>query len=55
MELSQLAELDRIYFAEPPHAKGILEAIDHYDFFRSCRVPDPIPQPVAEPEPEAPA
>ncbi|NVZ07842.1 HAD-IIB family hydrolase [Allochromatium humboldtianum] len=54
-ELSQLADLDRIYFAEQAHAKGILEAIDHYDFFRSCRVPDAVPQPVAEPEPEAPA
>lgn len=39
-ELSQLADLERIYFAERPHALGILEAIDHYDFFRACRVPD---------------
>ena len=39
-ELSQLAELERIYFAERPHAFGILEAIDHYDFFRACRVPE---------------
>ena len=38
-ELSQLAELERVYFAERPHAFGILEAIDHYDFFRSCTVP----------------
>jgi sucrose-phosphate synthase len=39
-ELSQLADLERIYFAERPHALGILEAIDHYDFFRTCRVPE---------------
>ncbi len=39
-ELSQLAELERIYFAERPHAFGILEAIAHYDFFRACRVPE---------------
>lgn len=40
-ELSQLTEIDNIYFAEQAHAKGILEAVDHYDFFRSCRVPAP--------------
>jgi sucrose-phosphate synthase len=39
-ELSALVDLDRIYFAQQPHALGILEAIDHYDFFDSCRVPD---------------
>lgn len=39
-ELSQLADLERIYFAARPHALGILEAIDHYDFFRTCRVPE---------------
>jgi sucrose-phosphate synthase len=39
-ELSALVDLDRIYFAGQPHARGILEAIEHYDFFRSCRVPD---------------
>jgi sucrose-phosphate synthase len=35
-ELSQLEDLERIYFAGRPYALGILEAIDHYDFFRSC-------------------
>ena len=40
-ELSQLADLARIYFAEEAHAAGILEAIDHYDFFRECSVPRP--------------
>jgi sucrose-phosphate synthase len=39
-ELSALVDLDRIYFARQPHALGILEAIDYYDFFSSCRVPD---------------
>jgi sucrose-phosphate synthase len=39
-ELSQLVDIDRIYFAERSHARGILEAIDHYDFFRACTVPE---------------
>jgi sucrose-phosphate synthase len=38
-ELSQLIDQERIYFAEQPYAQGILEAIDHYDFFGDCRVP----------------
>jgi sucrose-phosphate synthase len=38
-ELSQLEDLHRIYFAGRPHAFGILEAIDHYDFFDSCTPP----------------
>lgn len=32
-ELSMLGETERIYFADQPHARGILEAIEHYDFF----------------------
>jgi sucrose-phosphate synthase len=39
-ELSLLPEVDRIYFAQGRFAQGILEAIDHYDFFDACRVPD---------------
>ena len=39
-ELSSLVDMERIYFAGQPHASGILEAIEHYDFFKSCRVPD---------------
>jgi sucrose-phosphate synthase len=35
-ELSQLEDLERIYFAGRPYALGILEAIDHYDFFGTC-------------------
>jgi sucrose-phosphate synthase len=40
-ELSQLTDIDRIYFAREPYARGILEAIDHYDFYGECRVPEP--------------
>ncbi len=32
-ELAQLSDTQRVYFAERSHASGILEAIDHYDFF----------------------
>jgi sucrose-phosphate synthase len=39
-ELSLLPEVDRIYFAQNRNAAGILEAIDYYDFFGACRVPD---------------
>jgi len=38
-ELSQLSDLERIYFAGQPYALGILEAADHYDFFGSCDFP----------------
>ena len=38
-ELSQLVDQERIYFASHAYAQGILEAIDHYDFFHSCNVP----------------
>ena len=38
-ELSPLTDLERIYFSREPYAAGILEAIDHYDFFGECRVP----------------
>ena len=39
-ELSDLIELERVYYAKQPYAAGILEAIEHYDFFRTCRVPE---------------
>lgn len=39
-ELSGLIPADEIFFAEKPFAGGILEAIDYYDFFTSCEVPD---------------
>lgn len=38
-ELSGLTDQESIYFASRPYATGILEAIDHYDFFNSCEIP----------------
>jgi sucrose-phosphate synthase len=38
-ELSNLAEAKTIYFATQPYAAGILEAIEHYEFFKTCMVP----------------
>ncbi len=37
-ELSELTDIDSIYFADKPFAAGILQAIVHYDFFRDCKV-----------------
>ncbi len=42
-ELSQLEDVESIYFAKAPGAGGILEALDHYDFFDSCHVPPENP------------
>jgi sucrose-phosphate synthase len=39
-ELSELTDIEKIFFTEAPHAAGILEAIDHYDFFGACRSPE---------------
>jgi sucrose-phosphate synthase len=41
-ELSQLVDQERIYFAGQDHARGILEAIDYYDFFDACKVPEAL-------------
>jgi sucrose-phosphate synthase len=38
-ELSRLVDLHSIYFAQKTHAAGILEAIEHYDFFGECLAP----------------
>lgn len=38
-ELDELIEASRIYFSRGHHAAGIIEAIEHYDFFGACRVP----------------
>jgi sucrose-phosphate synthase len=38
-ELSNLVEAKTIYFATAPYAAGILEAIEHYQFFKTCAVP----------------
>lgn len=32
-ELSALSDMKQVYFAEKSHAWGILEAVEHYDFF----------------------
>ncbi len=39
-ELSQLIDVERIYFAKQTYAGGILEAIDYYDFYGECRAPE---------------
>jgi sucrose-phosphate synthase len=36
-ELSDLNDIDNIYFSEKHHAAGILEAIDHYKFFENAQ------------------
>lgn len=38
-ELSELMKDERIYFAKKSYAAGILEAIEHYDFYGECRDP----------------
>ena len=38
-ELSDLVDIERIYFSKSPFAAGIMEAIDHYDFLEGCMVP----------------
>lgn len=38
-ELSVLGDQEGIFFAQGRYAEGILEAINHYDFFNACRVP----------------
>jgi sucrose-phosphate synthase len=38
-ELSRLVDIESIYFAKQPYAKGILEALQYYDFFSECTVP----------------
>ncbi len=39
-ELDELRPLPRIYFADGHHAWGVLEGIQHYDFFHSLRIPE---------------
>lgn len=41
-ELSQLVDVDRIYFAKKPFEEGILEALKYYDFFDSCTAPEEL-------------
>jgi sucrose-phosphate synthase len=37
-ELSELANIENIYYADRPFAAGILQAIEHYDFLQNCKV-----------------
>jgi len=39
-ELSDLIDLERVYYTKEPYAAGILDAIEYYDFFKTCKVPD---------------
>lgn len=39
-ELSELIDTEKVYYAKKPYAAGILEAIEYYDFFQSCKVPE---------------
>ena len=35
-ELSDLAEVEPVYFSERPFAAGIMDGINHYDFLKCC-------------------
>ncbi len=37
-ELSELADIEKIYFAGRPFASGIMEAVEHYGFLEACEV-----------------
>ena len=39
-DLSQLTDIERIYFTKAPFEEGILEALDYYDFFNRCAPPE---------------
>lgn len=41
-ELSHLEDAERIYYAQQAYALGILEAIEHFDFYQSCNVPTEV-------------
>ncbi len=38
-EMGLLADIEGIYFARQRYAAGLLEAIDHYDFYGRCQLP----------------
>mgnify|MGYP005838535351 CR=1 FL=1 len=38
-ELSQLVDMERVYFSRQPQAAGVIDAIEHYDFFNRGGVP----------------
>jgi sucrose-phosphate synthase len=39
-ELDEIRDRPRVYFAEKEHAWGVLEGIEHYDFFDRIRIPE---------------
>jgi sucrose-phosphate synthase len=39
-ELSDLSDIEKIYYAGKPFASGIMEAIEHYNFLEACEVPE---------------
>ncbi|MBT8395423.1 MAG: HAD-IIB family hydrolase [Gemmatimonadetes bacterium] len=39
-ELEEIRDLPRVFFAERDHAWGVLEGIQHYQFFDDIRIPD---------------
>ncbi len=41
-ELSQLVDIESIYFAQQSYAGGILEALEYYDFFSKRTLPDEV-------------
>jgi sucrose-phosphate synthase len=45
-ELSQLTDVERVYYANGRGAAGILEALEHYDFFGACCAPGDETRPV---------
>ncbi|NOZ52714.1 MAG: glycosyltransferase [Gammaproteobacteria bacterium] len=38
-ELSDLSDVERVFFSEGEYARGILEAIEYYDFYAQCLAP----------------
>lgn len=50
-ELERLRGHHRVYFADGHHAWGVLEGIEHYDFFGEIR-PDPISEPDSGTDPD---
>jgi sucrose-phosphate synthase len=44
-ELEALRDRPRIFFSEKDHAWGVLDGIEHYDFFGSIRIPEPTEPP----------
>lgn len=38
-EMEVLRSRKRVYFARAEHARGVLEGLEHYDFFGRCRLP----------------